>query len=350
MMPRLVCGLASPGWRCVRCLKRASASASCPARSAATAFSYSGLAAAFSAEFSSAAGAASGAVDGVISVGAAVCVSGGSAAVGATLVSFAAGGTGMGALHAVSHTASRAARPPRLIQLFNDRFTFFHLGVTRRQQCAQGRITLLHPFVVDLIGRAPRGRLVERDGLLLEWIGLFFQQHVVLLELELAEPLRALRGEQVLAELRIDLGAVIRGRGGHVGDAVARGAVVCLQGVFHRLLLELEAFLERMAEFDRRELRVTLLREQQARLRRERAAAVVARRTALLLGSDQPCEPLALRGDVALLRIDIGDALMRLLRVGQGLWISLHENQKKTQNLARQLCARIELRGLPRRV
>src|SRR3569832_1619538 len=191
MMPRLVCGLASAGWRCVRVRTLRRRPSSSNSRSAATAFSYSGLAAAFSAEFSSAAGAASGAVDGVISVG-------------ATVVSFAAGGTGMGALHAVSNTASRAARPPRLIQLFNDRFTFFHLGVTRRQQCAQGRITLLHPFVVDMIGRAPRVRLVERDGLLLEWIGLLFQQHVVLLELELAEPLRALRGEQVLAELRID--------------------------------------------------------------------------------------------------------------------------------------------------
>src|SRR3569832_2957112 len=118
MMPRMVCGQASPGWRCVSCMKRASASASCPARSAATAFSYSGLAAAFSAEFSSAAGAASGAVDGVISVGAAVCVSGGLAVVGALFVFFVVGGLGLGVLFVVCILASRAARPPRLIQLF----------------------------------------------------------------------------------------------------------------------------------------------------------------------------------------------------------------------------------------
>src|SRR3569623_693072 len=137
MMPRLVCGLASAGWRCVSCLKRASASASCPARSAATAFSYSGLAAAFSAEFSSEAGAASGAVDGVISVGAAVCVSGGSAADGTPLVSFAAVGRGIGPLQVGSITSSREASPQRLIQLFIDRFTVLHLGVTLRLLFAQ---------------------------------------------------------------------------------------------------------------------------------------------------------------------------------------------------------------------
>jgi hypothetical protein len=126
----------------------------------------------------------------------------------------------------------------------------FGLAVAAGLEFGERHVTLLHRFVVGALARETRVDLVRRDGLLLERERLFLEQRVVFVHLVGFELLRPLGLHDVQAQLAVDLGDLVSGRGGHFGHAIVSRALVASERRFHGLAFLRQALLERQHQRD----------------------------------------------------------------------------------------------------
>src|SRR5881394_4114500 len=187
-----------------------------------------------------------------LDVGAAGCAGAAITAVGfCTAACF-----GVDAPHAASSSAHAAARPPRtarcaatwLANGFDKGLSDLRFRVASWHQLDERLQALFYPLVVQTFRRARRVRLVQLDGLFLEWERLLFEQYVVLFELVLVQLARSLGRVQVFAQSVVKLGdLVVRGRR-DLGDTILGGLAVSRECFFHACLLRLQALVERNHE------------------------------------------------------------------------------------------------------
>ena len=105
----------------------------------------------------------------------------------------------------------------------NERAHDFGLAVSAGLELGERGVALLHAVVVNAVARALGVDLVRGDGLLFERERLLFEQRVVFIELVGVELLRPLGLHDVLAELAVDLGDLVRGHRGDFGHAIVGG-------------------------------------------------------------------------------------------------------------------------------
>src|SRR6266404_625031 len=146
--------------------------------------------------------------------------------------------------------AARRISPLRLTNRFDQWLTDLHLAVTAWIELCQGRETLLHPFIVGALLGSRGVDFMQFDRLFLERKCLLLEQHVVLFQLVLGKILRALRTQQVLAQLTVQLCALERRCCGDLGYLVVGRLSVSFERRLHRLALFRQRFLQRRNEFD----------------------------------------------------------------------------------------------------
>src|SRR5882672_9158073 len=232
-MPRFACGPASLGSRWATTSSARSASWKRPAASAVSACWYS-------ARDSGLATGSSGAGLGA----------GGSAFTGLGACAGASAGASISDSQPASdrHTARAASGTMRLVQRTDHPLVLLDLGVAHRPQLAERGVASLDPVVVDAAPHPPDVDLVQLDRLFLEGIGLLLEHHVVLLQLVLGQSLGALGVEQRLAEIGVQLGGPVGGRGRRFRYSVVRGDRIGLERLLQPVLLAFEILLQRLDE------------------------------------------------------------------------------------------------------
>src|SRR5581483_4732752 len=213
---------------------------------------------------------------------------------------------------AISATAIDSAT--NLLERFISLVPLLALGILARRKAGERELALLHPVVVDALADATQIRLVRLDRLLLEREGLLFEQQTVLLELRSGHLLRPLRVEQGARERLIERADLVGRRGGHVGDAVARGARQRVDRLLERDLLRRDALVERLRERDRVRGGDVVSTELQARARGERLALVAALGAGESVGGDEVLLDAQIVPLVAVALVDLGEAHARIER------------------------------------
>ena len=125
-----------------------------------------------------------------------------------------------GCSRAASSAASSVAA---LVNPCNDIFAPFSARPARRNHHGQTRVTGPHPLVIDAIASPFGVDAVQIDGLLLEGKGLLLEQHVVLFRLIRIQIPRPLRGQQVAAQLVVEIRRLEGGRRGDLCNAIVGG-------------------------------------------------------------------------------------------------------------------------------